>query len=95
MVGFLSRDSMSTYMRAKDSGWDMGTSSSFAFHKEPAPTHIRLEHLEDDMGGVKHDIREMKHMMRLLLEKQGLADDRLDHELKGSPHTFIFTKPSD
>ncbi|KAJ7803605.1 hypothetical protein B0H14DRAFT_2887305, partial [Mycena olivaceomarginata] len=29
----------------KDSGWDMGTSSSFAFHKEPAPMHIRLEHV--------------------------------------------------
>ncbi|KAJ7803630.1 hypothetical protein B0H14DRAFT_2887361 [Mycena olivaceomarginata] len=61
-----SRDSTSTYMHAKDSGWDMGTSSRFAFPKEPAPTHIRLEHLEDD----------------LLLEKQGLVDDRLHHDLK-------------
>ncbi|KAJ7863931.1 hypothetical protein B0H14DRAFT_2736881 [Mycena olivaceomarginata] len=67
------------HLHVKDSGWDMGTSSSFAFHKEPAPTHIRLEHLEDDM-------REMKHMMRLLLEKQCLADDRLDYDLKGIPN---------
>ncbi|KAJ7803598.1 hypothetical protein B0H14DRAFT_2887287 [Mycena olivaceomarginata] len=72
-----------------DSGWNMGTSSSFASYKEPAPTHIRLEHVEDDiegmkhdMGGMKHDMREMKHMVRLLLEKQGLADDRLDHDFK-------------
>jgi hypothetical protein len=85
------------YLHAKDSGWDMGTSTSFAFHKEPAPTHIRLEHLEDDVGGMKHeiggmkhdiggiknDMREMKYMVRLLLEKQGLADDRLDHDFKG------------
>jgi hypothetical protein len=81
----------------------MGTSSSFAFHKEPAPTHIRLEHLEDDMGGmkhdmggikhdmggIKHDMREMKHMVRLLLEKQGLADDRLDRDFKGIQLSLI------
>jgi hypothetical protein len=72
----------------------MGTSSGCAFHKEPAPTHIRLKHLEDDvggikhdMGGMKHDMREMKHMVQLLLEKQGLLDDRLDHDPKGSPLT--------
>jgi hypothetical protein len=88
------------YLHAKDSGWDMRTSTSFAFHKEPAPVH----NVEDDMGrmkhdmggmkldilGVKHDMREMKRMMRLLLEKQGLADDSLDHDLKGSlPHIHI------
>ncbi|KAJ7803608.1 hypothetical protein B0H14DRAFT_2887313, partial [Mycena olivaceomarginata] len=82
-------DSEETICGESDSGWDMGTSSSFAFHKEPAPKHIRLEHLEDDMGGmkhdmggIKHDMREMKHMVRLLLEKQGLAEDRLDHDFK-------------
>ncbi|KAJ7861388.1 hypothetical protein B0H14DRAFT_2575979 [Mycena olivaceomarginata] len=75
--------------RRTDSGWDMGTLSSFAF-KEFIPTHIRLEHLEADMGGVKHDIggmkhdmREMKHMVRLLLGNQGLTDDRLDQDLRG------------
>ncbi|KAJ7311656.1 hypothetical protein DFH08DRAFT_1087731 [Mycena albidolilacea] len=85
-------DSEETISGESESGWDIGTLSCFAFHKEPAPTHIRLEHLEDDMGGVKHDIggmkhdmREMKHMVRLLLEKQGLADDRLDHDFKGLP----------
>ncbi|KAJ7861390.1 hypothetical protein B0H14DRAFT_2742093 [Mycena olivaceomarginata] len=67
------------HLHAKDSGWDMGTSSSCAFRKEPAPTDIRLEHLEDDM-------REVKLMVRLLLEKQGLADDRLDHDLKANPN---------
>ncbi|KAJ7323318.1 hypothetical protein DFH08DRAFT_350871 [Mycena albidolilacea] len=86
----------SVNLHAKDFGWDIGTSSSFAFNKEPAPTHIRLEHVEDniegikydmggmkhDMGWMKHDMREMKHMVRLLLEKQGLADDRLDHDIK-------------
>jgi hypothetical protein len=77
------------HLHAKDSGWDMGTSSSFVFQKEPAPIHIRLEHLEDDMGGVKHDIREMKHMMRLLLEKQSLTDDRLDHDFKGIQLSLI------
>jgi hypothetical protein len=45
---------------------------------------IRLEHLEDD-------VKEMKHMMQLLLEKQGLADDRLDHNLKGSPLTHSYS----
>jgi hypothetical protein len=79
-------------LHVKDSGWDMGTSSSFAFYKELALTHTRLEHLEDNMGGMKHDMREMKHMMRLLLEKQGLADDRLDHNLKGSPLTHSYSR---
>jgi hypothetical protein len=41
----------------------MGTSSGFASHKEPAPTHIRLKHLEDNVGGMKHDIGGMKHDM--------------------------------
>jgi hypothetical protein len=67
---------LSVHLHAKDSGWDIGTSSSCAFHKEPAPTHIRLEHLEDDVGA-------MKHIVRLLLEKQGLTDDRLNQDLRG------------
>ncbi|KAJ7311632.1 hypothetical protein DFH08DRAFT_1044906 [Mycena albidolilacea] len=82
-------DSHETISGDSHSGWHMGTSSSFAFDKDPAPMHIRLEHLKDDMGrmkldmgGMKHDMREMKHMMQLLLEKQGLMDDRLDHDLK-------------
>jgi hypothetical protein len=41
------------------------------------------------MGGMKHNMREMKHMMRLLLEKQGLADDRLDHDFKGIQLSLI------
>ncbi|KAJ7716791.1 hypothetical protein B0H14DRAFT_3631860 [Mycena olivaceomarginata] len=82
---FAHADSEETIRGESDSGWDMGISSSFAFHKELAPTHTRLQHLEDDM-------REMKHMMRLLLEKQGLANDRLDHNLKGSPLTHSYSR---
>ncbi|KAJ7846485.1 hypothetical protein B0H14DRAFT_3138766 [Mycena olivaceomarginata] len=62
-------------LHAKDSGWDMGTSTIFDSHREPnAPYHTRLKQVEDD-------VREIKCMMRLLLEKQ----DRLDHNLKGIP----------
>ncbi|KAJ7861416.1 hypothetical protein B0H14DRAFT_2742217 [Mycena olivaceomarginata] len=72
-----------------DSGWNMGTSTSFAFHKEPAPAHNvedDMGRMKHDMGGMKHDMREMKRIMRLLLEKQGLTDDRLDHDLKANPN---------
>ncbi|KAJ7342802.1 hypothetical protein DFH08DRAFT_938173 [Mycena albidolilacea] len=61
---------------AKDSGWDMGTSTIFDSHREPnAPYHTRLKQVEDD-------VREIKCMMRLLLEKP----DRLDHNLKANPN---------
>ncbi|KAJ7798710.1 hypothetical protein B0H14DRAFT_3544229 [Mycena olivaceomarginata] len=62
-------DSEETICGESDSGWDTGTSSGFAFHQEAKPPcQIPLQHLQDDM-------REMKRMVRLLLEKEGLADD--------------------
>jgi hypothetical protein len=53
----------------------------------------RMKHdmggMKHDMGGIKHNMREMKHMVRLLLEKQGLTDDRLDHNFKGIQLSLI------
>ncbi|KAJ7311661.1 hypothetical protein DFH08DRAFT_449121 [Mycena albidolilacea] len=86
---FAHPDSEETIYGESNSGWDMGTSTSFAFHKEPSPAHNvenDMRRMKHDMGGMKHDMREMKRTIRLLLEKQGLADDRLDHDLKANPN---------
>jgi hypothetical protein len=74
----------------------MGISSNFAFHKELALTHIRLEQLEDDIGGMKHDMREMKHMMWLYWRNKALQMIGLTKTSEVSnSHTSIFSKHSD